>query len=107
MVSGQWVSGVTGNCPMLQATASDGSGIQAIDATLETQQRNAVVHLQLVARAAVSGQPAMTSTPSVAQLADGRHTLRVSATDAAGNVGSAARDVLGRQHAAGPGGARK
>ena len=33
----------------------------------------------------------MTSTPSVAQLADGRHTLRVSAVDAAGNVGYAAR----------------
>ena len=36
----------------------------------------------------------MTSTPSIAQLADGRHTLRVSAADAAGNVGYAARDVL-------------
>ena len=35
----------------------------------------------------------MTSGPSVAELADGRHTLSVSAVDAAGNVGDASRET--------------
>ena len=37
MVSGQWVSGVAGNSPGCPGTASDSSGIQSVEATLETQ----------------------------------------------------------------------
>jgi hypothetical protein len=94
MVSGQWVSGVAGNVPDLDLTASDDSGIQTIEATLETQHPTQSYGCNWSLVQPCPGRPDMTSTPSVAQLADGRHTLRLSAVDAAGNVGSAARDVL-------------
>ena len=94
MVSGQWVSGVAGSSPSLDVTGSDSSGIQAIEATLEAQHATQSYACNWSLTQPCAAHPAMGSTPSIAELADGRHTLRLSATDAAGNVGNATRDVL-------------
>jgi hypothetical protein len=94
MVSGQWVSGVAGNTPTLDVSGADTSGIQTIDATLETQRVDDSYSCNWSLAQPCPAQPTMAAKPSVAQLADGLHTLRVSATDAAGNVGNAAHDVL-------------
>jgi hypothetical protein len=94
MVSGQWVSGVAGNSPDLQVTGSDSSGIQSIEATLGPQKANESFTCNWSLVQPCPGRPGMDSTPSVAELADGRRTLQVSATDAAGNVAYGSHDVF-------------
>src|SRR5215216_6714743 len=94
MVSGQWVSGTAGNAPGLEVAASDGSGIQAIEATLGAQHPTQSYGCNWSLAQPCPPSTAMTSTPSVAELADGRHTLRTSAVDAAGNAAYASSDVL-------------
>jgi hypothetical protein len=93
MVSGQWVSGRASQLPDLDAGASDSSGIHSLQASIETQQPSQAYSCNWSLAQPCPARAQMTSTPSVAQLADGRHTLRVSAVDAAGNFASAASDV--------------
>jgi hypothetical protein len=93
MVSGQWVSGTTGDIPDLAAIASDSSGIQAIEAVLESQRPAHSSNCNWSLAQPCPASAAMTTAPSIAELADGRHSLRVTAGDAAGNAASTTRDV--------------
>ena len=93
MVSGEWVSGTAGNPPGLDLTASDSSGIQTIEASLELQRPTESFQCNWSHPSPCPVQASMGSVPSVAELSDGRHALRVSATDAAGNWASVAKDV--------------
>jgi hypothetical protein len=93
MVSGQWVSGTAGTLPNLEVTSSDSTGIQRVDAALGAQHQDQSYGCNWSLARPCPETTSMTSGPTVAELSDGRHTLAVSAADAAGNTSAVARDV--------------
>lgn len=93
LVSGQWVSGAAGRFPDVQVTGTDNVGMQRIDAALGARSANQPSACNWSESRPCPGQATMAWAPGVGDLTDGRHTLRVSATDAAGNAVGATRDV--------------
>jgi hypothetical protein len=89
LVSGEWVSGRTGVPPDLAASATDSSGIAAINWSLEGESRSEPYGCDWSRVPPCPVHAATSSAPSVAQLSDGHHTLQATATDAAGNTASA------------------
>jgi hypothetical protein len=93
LASGHWVSGTTGNPPQLVVAATDNAGIQHIQTVLGTNGPGQLYPCDWSRPQPCAASATMTSGPSVAQLADGQHTLWVGARDAAGNDSIVGRDV--------------
>jgi hypothetical protein len=93
LVSGQWVSGATGNLPQLAVTATDNAGVQSIHTALGAHSPDQSYPCNWSNAQPCPTHATMTSGPSVAELPDGRHTLWVGAVDAAGNSDLVAREV--------------
>ena len=93
LASGQWVSGTAGTPSHVDIHATDNAGVQRIDAALGASNPTQSYGCNWSQPQPCVGQANMTAAPGVGGLPDGRHTLSVSATDAAGNVGVASRDV--------------
>jgi hypothetical protein len=93
LVSGQWVSGAAGKIPHVEITAADNSGVQRIETTLGGRSPTQTFGCDWSRTQPCPTQTLMGSGPGVADLSDGRHTLSVSAVDAAGNSAGVTRDV--------------
>lgn len=91
LARGEWVSGRVTE-PNLVVTARDNAGVH--DATTSVGPRTqSESYLCNFAQARPCSDQARQLTVPIGDLPDGRHSLTVSATDAAGNSSAAARDV--------------
>jgi hypothetical protein len=93
LVSGQWVSGTSGRFPSFHATVADNAGVSRTTTELGSRAPSETYPCDWSQPRPCPTQTSMTSGPGVGDLSDGRHTLWVSALDAAGNTASVARDV--------------
>jgi hypothetical protein len=93
LASGQWVSGTIGHSPATEVTAIDNAGVQRIETAIERPGPGQAYGCDWSRSQPCPSQASMMSVPGVGDLSDGRHTLWVSAFDAAGNGASVARDV--------------
>ena len=93
LASGQWVSGTAGGAPEMRVTGSDNAGIQRLDASLAGRNGSQSSTCNWSVPRPCHEQETMAWAPGVGDLADGHHVLFVSATDAAGNVGTARQDI--------------
>ena len=93
LASGQWVSGTAGQPSHVDISATDNAGVQKIQSALGVNNPGQTYACNWSQPTPCPGEAGMTSTPGVAALPDGRHTLWVSATDSAGNTASVSRDV--------------
>ncbi|MEA2378080.1 MAG: hypothetical protein QOD13_1987, partial [Thermoleophilaceae bacterium] len=93
LASGQWVSGKAGQVPELTARAADSTGIQKIEMLLGARPEIQTYGCNWSQSSPCSDRALVTSVPGIADLEDGRHTLSVSAVDAAGNPAAASRNV--------------
>jgi hypothetical protein len=93
LASGRWVSGTAGKPNHVDIAATDNSGVQAIRASLGASSSSQGYACNWSEPQPCQGDAGMTAAPGVGDLPDGRHTLWVSATDAAGNNAVVSRDV--------------
>jgi hypothetical protein len=91
LASGQWVS--THSRAFVRATTTDNTGIREIAASVGPQTQSASVPCNFAQAKPCSDLTHQFTIP-VGDLPDGRHSLNVSATDAAGNSSAAFRDVF-------------
>src|SRR5215204_2336194 len=98
LVSGQWVSGVTGRVNNLGIAVSDNAGVREIETSLGGRSVAQNYGCNWSTPIPCLSHVATTAAPTVADLPDGRHTVRVVARDAAGNAASDARDVYVDNH---------
>jgi hypothetical protein len=92
LASGEWVSGPAGR-PRVNVGVMDNSGVRRIEAAVGARSE-AEEHACDWTRAQPCPADVRTSlAPAIGDLADGRHTLTVSAVDAAGNLSAASREV--------------
>ena len=88
LASGQWVSGTAGRPSHVDVRATDNAGVQRIETSLGASNPSQSYGCNWSHSQPCLDQATMTSAPGVGGLPDGRHTLWVSATDAAANVTS-------------------
>jgi hypothetical protein len=93
LASGQWISGAAGRFPQVQVTGTDNTGIQRIEAALGVRNSVHGYTCNWSQPQPCLSQESMAWAPGIGDLPDGRHSLSVSATDAAGNAVGATRDV--------------
>jgi hypothetical protein len=93
LVSGQWVSGAVGHSPAVEVTANDNTGVQRIETALGPHGSNQAYGCDWSQSQPCASQATMVSLPGVGDLSDGRHTIWVSAIDAASNSAAVPRDV--------------
>src|SRR5215218_1417319 len=93
LASGQWVSGTAGGSPHLNVTAVDKAGVQRIDAALGPRNESQSFGCNWSQPRPCPDPATKSSGLGIADLSDGRHTLQVSAVDAAGNATTVPRYV--------------
>lgn len=93
LASGQWVSGTAGQSATLTVATSDNAGVQRIETALEGGREDHGYGCNWSYSRPCSVSAETTTTPSIADLADGPHTLSVFAVDAAGNGSTEYRTV--------------
>jgi hypothetical protein len=93
LVSGQWVSGAAGTDPRVEIAAADHAGIQRIDTALGGRGPSQTYGCDWSRSQPCPTHASSSTGPGVGDLPDGRHTLSVSAIDAAGNTANVSRDV--------------
>ena len=91
LASGQWVSG-RGAEPNVVVAAQDNAGVRDVTASVGPQAQSESYPCTFAQARPCSDQTTQLTVP-IGDLPDGRHSLTVSATDAAGNSSAAARDV--------------
>ncbi len=91
LASGQWVSGRDGGRTSLVA-AQDNAGVRDVTASVGPQAQSESYPCNYAQARPCSDQTTQLTVP-IGDLPDGRHSLTVSATDAAGNSSAAVRDV--------------
>ncbi len=91
LASGQWVSGRVGTQNVV-VTARDNAGVHDIRTSVGPQSQSKSYPCTFAQARPCSDQITQLSVP-IADLPDGRHSLTVSATDAAGNASAAVRAV--------------
>jgi hypothetical protein len=93
LASRRWVSGRAGGASHVDISVTDNAGVQRIESTLGTRSPSEGYGCDWSHAAPCPGRATMTSSPGVGDLSDGKHTLWVSALDAAGNRSSTPHDV--------------
>jgi hypothetical protein len=91
LARGEWVS-VRGAKPNLVVAASDNAGVTAVTTSLGPRTEGQSYPCNFAQAKPCSDRTSQWTVP-LAGLPDGRHSLTVSATDAAGNSAAAVRDV--------------
>jgi hypothetical protein len=102
LASGRWVSGTAGRVNHLDVSVNDNVGVQGIETSLGSRSFPQTYGCNWSTPVPCPIHIATSATPTVADLSDGRHTVRVSARDAAGNSVTQARDVYVDNHAPDP-----
>jgi hypothetical protein len=93
LASGRWVSGAAGRFPDISVAGSDNAGIDRLEVTLGVRTSAQTFACNWSQARPCPTNASMVGGPSIADLPDGRHTLRASAHDAAGNWTTVPRDV--------------
>jgi hypothetical protein len=93
LASGRWVSGTAGAPNHVNIAVNDNAGTQRITSTLGVSSPSQNFACNWSQPSPCAREASMTSAPGVGDLSDGRHTLRASATDAAGNIATVLQDV--------------
>jgi Big-like domain-containing protein len=92
LASGQWVSGPAGGS-RVDVHALDNSGVRTIEAVVGARSETQEHGCAWARTQPCPGDVRTWLAPAIGDLRDGRHTLTVSATDAAGNSSAVAREV--------------
>jgi hypothetical protein len=93
LASGQWVSGTAGRVNNLDISVGDNAGVREIETSLGSRNLSQAFGCNWSYSVPCLSHVGTTASPSVADLPDGRHTVWVTARDAAGNAATQARDV--------------
>jgi hypothetical protein len=93
LVSGRWVSGRTGDLPRASMSAADNAGIRLVQTSLGTDTDTQTISCNFSQVRPCPAHIARIVDASIGDLSDGRHPLRITGIDAAGNATTTSRDV--------------
>lgn len=93
LASGRWVSGVAGT-PQVDVTVTDNAGVRSVGVVVPEDSRAFDYACDWSQARPCVDRTSVAANPTLAKLRDGRHLMRVSAEDAAGNPASVATDIL-------------